>query len=329
MSEPQVSAPATAPATPPPAPAKEDGQVDVPSEGTTTAPPEAKPDPFHKAYSHLAKQEKALLEKQKAFSASAKRNEQIEAAYALADKDPLASIEALGKIFGRDNLFEQAATAAVSRKKVDPVAQQALSEIDVLRQDLVIERAIPLLTQGADLEAIAEHLGVEPEKLAKVLGDKRYASRVEKAQSAYSQSIENTLSQHAQQTAEWVTSVKEADGTDKYELIVALEAQDKVFQLIERHFEETLALGKPVQLTREEAADIIEQELLNQARKMSGARKLKPVEEPKPAKREDKPAPKRTLSNTAAQESSTPQKPLTERERLAEATRLMEKLRSK
>lgn len=336
MSQPAqtTTAPATPPSstTPPAEPStKTDGQVPVPAEGAPPAPPEAEKTPaFHKAFQGLAKQEKALLEKQKAFSASEKRNAQIESAYALAEKDPLASIEALGEIFGKKNLFELAATSAVSRKKVDPGITQALSEVDQLRQDLTVERAIPLLSQGADLNAIAEHLGVDPEKLSKVFSDKRYAGRVEQAQAAFDQQIENTLAHHAQEISSWVLGVTEPDGSQKYELIAALGAESKVFELISTHFEETLALGKPVQLTKEEAADILEQDLLNQARKVSGARKLRPPEPEKPAKKStasQESAPKRTLSNSSSQESSGKAPPTTEKERLAAATALMEKLR--
>lgn len=313
-----------------PAPSPEAAQA-APSP-TEAAPPEPKQDPFHRAYGALARKEKALLEQQKGLSVNAKRNADIEAAFALADTDAPGAVEALGALFGKQNLFELAAHAAVSRKKQDPGVTKALSEVDGLRQDLLIERTIPLIAQGASFEQIAEQLGVDAAELAKTAAGKKYMARVEKAQAHYEQQIENTLTRHDQEIRSWVLQEREPDGiTPKYELINALSAEDKVFALISEHFEQTLAAGNPVQLSREEAADIIEQELLNYARKLSGVKKLQleakleaPTKLAAAATKHAPTATKRTLSNASAQESSSAAKPMTEAERINQAAKVLQ-----
>lgn len=287
-----------------------------------------KEEPFHKAYASLATKEKAIIEQKKELAKSAKRVEAITAALALAETDPLASIEALGDVFGKKNLFELAASAAVSRKKVDPGISKALSEVEELRNDLTVERCIPYVAQGATIEQIAAEMGHDVQALEKLVSNKKYAERVAQAQNQYAQALEATLASHDASTRAWVLGEKTADGTPRYEYIVALNAEDKVWALIEAHYAETLTDPQgPVQLTAEEAADIIEKGLEQYAERLRSTKKMQPAKE-KGVQRTT-PSPKKTLGNSAGQESSTTQKPLTAAERLKAATRVAEALAKK
>lgn len=338
MNEPVTAPPATAPAAPV-APAVAPSQTAPAStapEGTqdasqVTPATEPKADPFHKAHAELAKKEKALLERTKSLSATEKRTKQIEAA--LQNPDRMAALEDLGAIFGVNvNLFEEAAKAAVTRKKVDPVAAKAVSEVEAMRRELTVRDVLPLIAQGHSFEEIAKAANMEPEAFYALANDPKNAPRFQAAQQEHTKQIETTLAHHDQTARAWVTAQTDTDGTPRYELIAKTGAESAVFQLIVTHFEETLADGNPVQLTTEQAADIIESHLLERAKLFIGAKKLQPLlatQQPIP------PAPAtrlmlsstKTLANVTAQESASSTRVHStdpERERMAAAEKKLE-----
>jgi hypothetical protein len=298
---------------------------------SATAPESTDPK-FHKAWKGLAAAEKANVEKGKALAVSEKKIAQWEAALAI--EDPVARVEALAELSGKKDLFNLAAQAMVSRKKVDPGVSKALSEVELLKQDLHVARALPLVAQGASPEDVAAELGIDVAALEALVADKRHADRFQKANAKFEAWREGVLSSRDTEAREWVAAQKEPDGQPTYELIAAHGHEDKIFKLITQHHAATFAAGEPVILTVKEAADFIEAALEPDSRdllqKLQGSRKLKPAtpetagKPPVPPPPASRPTSPKTLGNAAAQDSSAAALPMTEAQRVKAAERLLE-----
>lgn len=92
------------------------------------------------------------------------------------------------------------------------------------------------------------------------------------------------------------------DNTEKYELISANDATDLVFEVIEDHYNDTGRI-----LSNEEAADAVEEYLLEEAKKLAESKKLKSLfgaAEAKPEVQERKSQP--TLSNNLSSQGVSP-----------------------
>lgn len=108
---------------------------------------------------------------------------------------------------------------------------------------------------------------------------------------------------------------------EKYELISANNASDLVFEVIENHFKETEKV-----LSNEEAADAVEEYLLEEAKKLAESKKLKSIfgaAQPKPEVQERKAQP--TLSNTLSSQSGvkSSERFVSDEQSKAEAARLL------
>lgn len=326
----------------PAAPPTEAREAAPPVEKKPAGTPAGKPDPFHRAWTSLGQKEKQLLERERELGASSKRAKEVEDAFALAKDDAPGALARLAEMFGTPDLFERAATAAVSRKRVDPAVAKVSTDMEVLRRDLTIERALPLIAKGRSVEEAAKALGVEPQALADAANDARYSARVEAAVQEHARGVEAVLERHDQQVRAWVAAEVTPEGDARYELIAGTPGADAaVFALIQQHFAETLEAGEAVQLTAEQAADIIEEHLYTQLRQAqaviasakrfrsqpAGTAPTAPLPAAvSPVTRSES----RTLSNVAAQESSGPRENLSRREEAKrserEAARVLEQI---
>lgn len=291
------------------------------------------PDPkFHKAWKGLAAAEKANVERAKALSASEKKVAQWEQVFAI--EDPVARVEALAELSGKKDLFNAAAMAMVSRKKVDPNVSRVQTEVEVLRAELTVAHALPLISQGMDPADVARELGVDEAALSALYNDKKHGPRLDAAAKKYADGIAAKLGDSAAQTAAWVAAAKEPDGSPTYELIDAHGYGHKVFELIEAHHRDTFDAGDPVILTPKEAADLIEEALEEHSRpllqKLSTSRRMKAVApttadkqpvQPSPASRPTSP---KTLGNVASQDSSASPLPKSASEREREAIKVLD-----
>lgn len=305
-------------------------------------PAQAGPD-VQKLWNELGKKERMLLDREKAISGGEKRLKQFETAFARAKEDPAGALDALAEQFGVPDLFDKAATARVSRKRVDPHAQKALSEVESMRRELYVERALPYVQQGASVEQIAAHLGIDVETLTGIAGDERFSKRFDEAIEARTQWQQDVFTRHDEQTQTWVREQKAADGSPRYRFTTALGNESLVFQLIQQHHADTAAEGEPVVLTPEAAADIIEEQL--RAKSETLRAKLNeafgpPVAPPAPTGKAPQtpqthppatrpPTTARTLSNAAAQDDSeAAREPSTDRDRIAAAAKVLRTARS-
>lgn len=339
MSEQTATTGATATPTAAPATPSAAGTPVAPTSPTTATAPESTeagtPDPkFHKAWKGLAAAEKANVEASKAIAADKKTVAQWQTALAIAD--PVARVEALAELAGQKDLFDQAARAMVSRKRVDPTVTKVQSEVETLRSELAAARALPLVRDGMSPEAIAEELGIDMDALKVLAADKKHGPRFVAAEKAYEERVANQLTHHATQTESWVAAQVNAEGLPEYEMIAMHGAGAKVFALIQQHYEDTFAAGDPVTLSKEDAAGIIEAALLEQSRpllqKLSAARKLKlvspatadkPPVQPSPASRPTSP---KTLGNAASQESSSTRSKVSGPDREREAVAVLDEI---
>lgn len=321
-STPGNSTPGTSPA---PAPA--------PAAPTATAPETTEDPKFHKAWKGLAAAEKALKDRGEKTSATEKKAAQWEAAFAI--EDPVARVDALAELTGKKDLWDAANKAAISRKRTDPAAAKALSEVELLKQDLAVARALPLVQQGASPEDVAAELGIDLAALQALVDDPRHAPRFSAANKRHEAELSKTEARQAAQIEEWVAAQREPDGQVKYDLISRYpDAPGKVYRLIVQHYNETLAAGKPVILSAEEAADIIEQGIFEVLQKGQGSRKLNPAtpetagKPPVPPPPASRPASPKTLGNAASQDSSAASGPMTEAQRLKEASKVLDAIRA-
>jgi hypothetical protein len=104
-----------------------------------------------------------------------------------------------------------------------------------------------------------------------------------------------------------------SEKADTYELIAMHDAQNLVFDTISEHYDRTLATGKPVILSTEEAANLVEGYLEERVKSSLNAKKFKSKDESADNK-SDKPGAVaaftgKTLSNSVTSTSSNPKSP--------------------
>jgi len=222
------------------------------TETASTAPqaPEAEKQteqpPLHKAFAKIAKREAVALEKERKA------------------KEVGAQIAELRKQIEQKESEE-------AEFKANPLK---LIEKHGFTLDTLIEAALAA-KNGAPPEHV-QKLEKRLEEVTKTLEQQKLEAEEAriKEQVAY---VEQQIEAYKQTLSDLVT-----ENPDKYELILVHQAQDAVWNVVEKYFEDTQQVPDPV-----EVADMVEEYLEKEAEKLLEAKKLKarmappPTEEPK------------------------------------------------
>jgi len=129
---------------------------------------------------------------------------------------------------------------------------------------------------------------------------------------------ERVINDYLEDLTEYVNTSELEDGSKNYEFIIANDAVDLVYEVVEAHHD-----AHGVILSNEEAADLVENHLYEEAKKLSALKKMqpkKPVEQPADTK-SNTPI---TLSNDHASETGAPDgRTLSHEESIAKASQLI------
>jgi len=262
--------------------------------------------------------------------------EQVEGA-----SPPATSVEPVVEAKPEEDPKFAARFAALSRKERDIVQReqsikQAQKEHQAFQQQLLNAKKDPiayLQAAGFTLEqaikqVINEGEEPSPQEVLKTDVDqiKAEIDAYKKQQAEYAAKVqEHRKAQEEASIVEGLTGYIESN-PEKYELIMAYGAINDVWNVIKRTYMET---GGKVHLTQEQAAEAVENDLLEQAReeaqRTAKLKKLQPestklqVSNLKEVSKTVSP----TLTNQTSQSTTLPQKRMTREESIAHAARLL------
>jgi hypothetical protein len=252
-------------------------------EGSVDQKPEY--DKFAAKFAALSRKEKAMREKETQLE---QRLKQIE-------EESKTKLEKYSKYDG----FEE----RIKNSPLDVLTEYGITP-DVLAKIMLEGNGKP--TIDMQLSDIKSQAMSEIEKLKKELADKEQQSQ----QKQYEQTI-NSFKADIQ---------KFVESESEYEMIRQNDASHTVFEVIEQHAKENPGTDL---LTIKEASDMVENYLLEQAKKLLEVPKLKSLLTPKEAMTE-KPSGSATLSNShSAQVPNRVEKKLSDSERMREAAKLI------